>query len=284
MEKHINTYLKESLVREIWEWHNVPTPRKNNGPVKTVLHYGDTIELLFTNGVIGEVFINQQKYTTQEKTLFFIPPRHLHKMNYFEGGKFIKVLHIDLEKLRNYIDIESILNTTGQSLNSISHTNHNFDKIFNLATAIADKNSSIFKKLSLTIEVFNSLTHSSKRLDFPYKNKIIPRLITWAEENYSKKLSIKIAADYFGFSKDYFSHLFSTNFGVSFTKFINSVRINHACSFLIDGHTIEETSELCGYSDPSYFIKIFKQLCGTTPKKYVFEQRDKISYKSNVFL
>ncbi len=74
------------------------------------------------------------------------------------------------------------------------------------------------------------------------------------------------AAEFFGYSKNYFCKWLQNSIGTGFSEFLNVVRISHACAYLLDGYTIEATAELCGYTDSSYFIKVFKKFRGTTRK------------------
>ena len=62
---------------------------------------------------------------------------------------------------------------------------------------------------------------------------------------------------------------------VTFNDFLNAVRITHARSLLEGGCSVEKTAEKCGFSDPSYFSKVFKKFVGTTPKSYTTNQGEK---------
>jgi len=84
-------------------------------------------------------------------------------------------------------------------------------------------------------------------------------------------VTIQRAAEHFGFSKQYFCKWFKKETGVTFKDFLNNVRIHHACACLSGGYSVEETSERCSFSDPSYFTKVFKRFVGTTPKAYTYK-------------
>ncbi|MBQ8357706.1 MAG: helix-turn-helix transcriptional regulator [Clostridia bacterium] len=105
------------------------------------------------------------------------------------------------------------------------------------------------------------------------------RLVSWIEQHFSERLTVAEAAAYFGYNKYYFCKWIRRHTGVSFSEFVNAIRINHACTLLVSGYSVEECAEKCGYYAPSYFIKIFKQFMKQTPKKYA-EQKKSILEKA----
>jgi AraC-like DNA-binding protein len=52
-------------------------------------------------------------------------------------------------------------------------------------------------------------------------------------------------------------------------EYINQERVKRACRLLTDEHlNVTDVSFELGYSSLSYFIKLFKEHTGTTPKQY----------------
>ena len=83
------------------------------------------------------------------------------------------------------------------------------------------------------------------------------------------EMSISKTADIFGFSKKYFSALFSKNMQMNFTDYLTEIRINHAMEILKKNKlSVAELAEKCGYADPLYFSKVFKKITGVSPSKY----------------
>lgn len=67
----------------------------------------------------------------------------------------------------------------------------------------------------------------------------------------------------------YVGKLFKDQCGTTVTDYINEVRLSHARQLLLqtDG-TIAEIMDQCGYSNQSYFFRLFKGKFGSTPKEY----------------
>lgn len=270
---------KETLSPSIWEWHSVPMPSEHGKAVNTFLHYGDTAEIIFTSGITGEISVNGKRIVLEGDTAVFIPPKHLHSATYVSGGNFIRVLHVNLEKLEKYVNIKNVLSAKGCPLDRIPNRCKNFKRIYENACAVADSDTPFAKKLLFTLDIMDDISEMTEKKEIAVSpESSAARLMMWTEENYSKKVTMKDASEFFGYNKNYFSKWIKETVGTGFTEFLNSVRISHACAYLSGGRTIEETAELCGYGDPSYFIKVFKKLRGMTPKSYAMKNQDTVGY------
>ena len=63
--------------------------------------------------------------------------------------------------------------------------------------------------------------------------------------------------------------------GMTPADYIRSARMRHAAELLTDEKmTVAEASYKVGIEDPHYFIKLFKQQYGITPKKYQKGQKE----------
>ncbi len=83
-------------------------------------------------------------------------------------------------------------------------------------------------------------------------------------------LSLELISDELSYNPKYISRIFKKEMRVSITDYINTIRIHHACTLMDKGFTsVQDISQLCGYRDPLYFSRVFKQALGIAPRKYV---------------
>ncbi|STR45416.1 AraC family transcriptional regulator [Iodobacter fluviatilis] len=65
---------------------------------------------------------------------------------------------------------------------------------------------------------------------------------------------------------------FQSELGMSFGQCRNRIRVLHALAWLKEGKTIQDIAWQLGYSTPSAFIAMFKQLIGFSPERYRQQQ------------
>ena len=240
------------------------------------LHYGETIEICFVRGIEGETYINGKRFEYKEKNVFFIPPKHLHSSVCRKGGaregEMICAFHINVEELSQIINLKNLLLKDDCTLLDLAFRCDDFDEIWETVQMIMDENRTFMARIIDLLHLFEMISNQ-KNTDSSIVeySRIATRLIDFVEENYARKLTVQSTADHFGYSKQYFCKWFKSETGTTFNEFLNTVRIHHACTCLAGGYLVEETSEKCGFSDPSYFTKVFKQYMGITPKAYALK-------------
>lgn len=240
------------------------------------LHFGETIEISLVRGIEGETFINGKRFEYKEKNVFFIPPKYLHTSVYRKGGArdgdMICAFHINIDEIAPIINLRKLLLKDDRTLLDLAFRCDDFDGIWETIQMIIDENRTFMERTIDLLRLFEMISNQ-KSTDTPVVeySKVGARLVEFVEENYASKLPIQSVADYFGYSKQYFCKWFKTETGVTFNEFLNAVRIQHARTYLVGGYTVEETAEQCGFSDPSYFTKVFKRYAGVTPKAYALK-------------
>lgn len=98
---------------------------------------------------------------------------------------------------------------------------------------------------------------------------VISRARAYIDENFSRELSLDEVSRYVNISPYYFSKLFKEEAGENFIEYLTRVRITHAKELLKNPNlSIKEICIMSGYSDPSYFSRIFKKQEDVTPSEY----------------
>jgi AraC-like DNA-binding protein len=86
------------------------------------------------------------------------------------------------------------------------------------------------------------------------------------KKNLHQKLSIDAIAKMAYVSKSNFFKMFKQELGLSPNEFIIKERIKKAKELLNQQNSVSETAFSTGFSDTNYFIRVFKQMEGVTPK------------------
>lgn len=94
----------------------------------------------------------------------------------------------------------------------------------------------------------------------------IKNAINYITEHYSEDISVQTLAKISKLNPTYFGILFRGSTGMTFRQYITSVRLNYAENLLKSGeHNVTDTAYLCGFSDVSYFCRVYKKSRGISP-------------------
>lgn len=93
------------------------------------------------------------------------------------------------------------------------------------------------------------------------------KIAAYIEENLSRNFSAEDLCKAFNISRNTLYRIFSKHFGVPTAEYIRKKRIVKAYEMLMDGKSIKETATSLGFSDYSYFTKVFKNELGIVPSK-----------------
>ncbi|OIK14646.1 response regulator transcription factor [Bacillus sp. MUM 13] len=97
----------------------------------------------------------------------------------------------------------------------------------------------------------------------------IKSIMEYIAEHYAEQLTLKDVANHFHFNPSYLSSYFSSHNNEGFIEYLNKIRIEEAAGLLITGTvSISEISGMVGYSDHSYFCKVFKKVKGMSPSQF----------------
>ena len=97
------------------------------------------------------------------------------------------------------------------------------------------------------------------------KLKMIRKALVYLQEHYREKLSVEEIADALHFSKSYLSHSFKEITHYSLIGYINLLRCQNARALLLSGSSVSEAATECGFSELSYFTRVFKKTLGILP-------------------
>ena len=97
----------------------------------------------------------------------------------------------------------------------------------------------------------------------------IQRSIRYINQRFPTDITLQDVSEHVHLSPSYFSTLFHQRMGVSFREYVNQVRVEESKRLLSLGKgNIVEVASSVGFSDQSYFSKVFRKYTGMTPKEF----------------
>lgn len=89
------------------------------------------------------------------------------------------------------------------------------------------------------------------------------------QDNYGENLKVDSIADYLHLNRSYLSSLFKQETGFSIKQYLSYYRIEAAKKKLLNtSDSISQISFQCGFQDPLYFSRIFREWVGLTPSEF----------------
>ncbi len=98
---------------------------------------------------------------------------------------------------------------------------------------------------------------------------VLQEVRRFIDENYSSDITLAGVAREAGLSKSYLSRRFKRRFQVSFSTYLNQLRIDEARRLLRSTDmSVREIAAEVGFNDSNYFSRVFKKEEGLTPTEY----------------
>ena len=100
-------------------------------------------------------------------------------------------------------------------------------------------------------------------------NELISNAKNYIRKHYSDDITMTQVADYVHLNPSYFSKLFRTKTGLTFSVYLTDVRISQAKQLLLNPNIkIYEVCEKVGFSDSVTFNRSFKRVVGVSPSEF----------------
>lgn len=135
---------------------------------------------------------------------------------------------------------------------------------------LQNENSNKFLIKSILYGICSKVFSNGKLIKTNEQNFALANSIAFfVQDNYRNNINLKMIATNLGYNYSYLSSFFNEHFGMSFSQYVNSYRIQFAKEYLIQtDKKITEISALCGFETIRNFNRIFKNEFGITPSEY----------------
>lgn len=104
---------------------------------------------------------------------------------------------------------------------------------------------------------------------FEDKEQIVQKALTYIHYHYTEPITRDHVAKAVGASRYYLSRIFTNKLNTNFNTYVNTLRILKAKKLLEGGASITEACFQSGFDSQSTFYRVFKEISGTTPKKFI---------------
>ncbi|MGM0113509.1 helix-turn-helix domain-containing protein [Enterococcus sp. DIV0187] len=213
----------------------------------------------FSEGGPNELFLSEKEHSFFALAL----NNNNHLIGYVLFGPFEK-------KLNSQASQKTDTNSSKNKVRDSSFNEKRIKYIFDLfisssRTVFLEKE--VTTNLFFTVKCFNN--YSKIEDENSIQNYQIQQAIKYIKSNFHRSITLAETAKHVYFSTYYFGKLFKKETGLTFISYLNHVRIMQAEELLSNTTmSISIISQSVGFSQNSYFCKIFKKIKGISPSQY----------------
>lgn len=277
--EHINTHKNNAIIARKFKQPNVDIP----------WHFHPEYEIVIINKSRGKVFIADAHTKFNEGDIFFIgsnvPHLFVNDKEYYENipGLYldIVVVHFRQElfdaRMTDYTEFQSLKNILSQSMSGLKITSGENPGLVEILIKMPElKGMALYAGLINFLITLENLNNYKLLAEKPLNEKFLNRrpgklekLDRFLINHYNEHMTVADASNLMGMNTSAFCRFFKKHTRMTFSEYLNQLRINYACRLLVN-NTLS-VSQICyevGYNNISHFNRQFKRICNKTPLEY----------------
>lgn len=229
-------------------------------------HFHNQIELIYIINGETVAIADQKKTAIKAGELFFAFPNQIHYYEKTPIGKYIVILFSS----KLLYGMEDILYNNVPKSNLI--TEDNLPNLSNIITDIVNASGDFSH--TTRVGIMNQLLAAILPLlelkpRIKTNNTTLQSVLDYCTKNFSNDLTLDILAEDLHVSKFHISHLLNQKLGISFSTYLNNIRVHRACFLLNNSdNKISDISEEVGFGSIRSFNRAFKSVMNMTPLEY----------------
>lgn len=243
-------------------WFHKDTVTKGTGDIS---NWHKNIEILYFVEGCGKVICDMEVEEVSAGDIFVVNSNSIHSVKTNDVVRYYCLI-VD----KKFCDSNGI--ECSKRLFTKKINNDNIKKKYqNIVDAF--KNRTDFYKSRIRVSILDLLV--ALAVDFSVENKnrdsdkqteIIKHVIEYISDNYNNEITIDTLSQFAGYSRAHLSRQFKKATGLSIVEYVNYIRCTNAHTMLVgENKTVSEVALECGFSNMSYFSKIYKRVIGKLP-------------------
>lgn len=260
--------------KELWQYNEnekVWVGKYQNS--QNISHWHDECEVVYVLDGKIDILIDKTKYNLKQGDSLFIESKKIHSMNAIDKNTIIMILIFSYDIVKNIMEPYELTNP-------ILHYNYDLPLIYNTLLKELKNKQNLFQIKTqtiiqqLVIDIMRNEEISLKKKTKKIDEKLL-LLLNHLENNY-QNITMIDASEFMGMNTSYFSRFFHENIGISFSKYLNCIKVENAVNQINSNHNYQMTEIAinCGFQTIRNFNRIIKTYTGytpsTIPSNYVF--------------
>lgn len=221
----------------------------------------------------GKMYKTSGVYELNKNSVFFTLPSEGYSIESDENFRYMYITYIGLRAVklnqRLKIDFQNCVFDNCEEMAPLMEYFFDIAQDKNLATISESALLYIYAVLEKNSDISGENPNGSE--------STVEKMKKYINDNFGDcELSLEKISENFSYNKNYVSALFKKKTGVTISKYINSIRVQNACTLMKNNLTcIKDISNMCGIEDSLYFSRVFKKIMGISPKEFILQNTQK---------
>ena len=229
--------------------------------------------------------LDSQHYKLKSGSIFFIPPEHIHHPLLDSTNTTPYKRYVIWFESKFFHQICEYLPSVGYLFNECERKNDYvlqcsdsdyMDLLTSLQILCKENNQDKFgwnakialDALALMNQLGQSYFNNSLKMNTSTKPTKFDEAITFINQHICEHITLEDIAQALFISKSSLSHLFQNSVGISVYQYIQQKRLLKAKLLILEGESMANICEQCGFADYPTFYRAFKKKYGMSPKEY----------------
>ena len=188
----------------------------------------------------------------------------------FDGYIDATLVHCGYQLERTRAQLESGLERlAGPLLATGALDERSFDNLYEAMERAAGEARTVTALVAHYRRLVSDIQSAVRNPGVASQDRSVRRAVDFIREHLGEPLSLPQVSRVAGFAPSYFSRLFKREEGLTFERYVRKLRIAGAQKMLSTTPlSIARIATLCGFTNRSYFYRVFKSISGVTPVEY----------------
>ncbi len=232
-------------------------------------HWHDYFELEIVLGGGGEHIYNNTSYMLHRGSIYLMSYYDFHELKAREDMQILKLQfneNVLPNELNDFLFLSHNRFCCSVDENEVQH----IIKLFDILKR-EESRGGLFSEMlikNLIAEIIITVIRNSSQNEDTVIPSLLQNAVAYVRNNFRKPLTLRLLAKHCNVTPNYLGLQFTKKMGISFSDYLNTVRLRYACNLLDSTDlTVKEIAFASGYNSVEHFGYTFKKMLGDSPLK-----------------
>lgn len=239
-------------------------------------HIHNECEIYFNLSGNVSFMVENTIYPIQPGSIIVTPPNQFHHTIYNDNSELHRHYWILFSAAGNEFILKQFFSGPSGHQNLFNLNSSQMKQAVSICNCLLQKDLSIQEHYFYFFSFLHLLQQNTADPVYPASLQLPEDILfamNYIHDHLSDSFSVQDIARLAHVSQNTLERHFSAIIQMTPSEYIRHRRLIHAQQLLTEGYTVQETCDLCGFSDYSHFISQFRRYFGVTPLQYKKQNR-----------